>query len=37
MFRYLANGSFIMKENFSQYTELTPEEFNLKQSQKNKT
>ena len=34
MFRYLANGSFIMKENFSQYTELTPEEFKLKQSQK---
>ena len=33
MFRYTANGSFIVKENFSQYTELSLNEFRQKRSE----
>ena len=34
MFRFTANGKFIVRENFSQYTELSLDEFRQKRTEK---
>jgi hypothetical protein len=34
MFRYTANGNFIMRENFSQYTELSLDEFRQRRAER---